>query len=58
LQAGDSNIQRKLVHIRRSKGRKDRFCPIAGLDLSSIARIVAQTSQPVPIFDALFAKRP
>jgi integrase len=31
LQVGDIDAQRKLVHIRRGKGHKDRFVPLPDL---------------------------
>ncbi len=45
LQVGDIDGKRKLVHIRRGKGHKDRFVPLPDLTYTSIARFVVETSQ-------------
>jgi site-specific recombinase XerD len=46
LQVGDIDGKRKLVHIRRGKGHKDRFVPLPDLTYYAL-RFVGQTSQPL-----------
>ena len=50
LQVGDIDAQRKLVHIRRGKGHKDRFVPLPNLTYVALKSLWRKHRNPVWLF--------
>lgn len=50
LQVGDIDAARKLVHIRRGKGHKDRLVPLPDLTLTGLRELWKKHQHPVLIF--------
>lgn len=50
LQVGDIDAQRKLVHIRRGKGHKDRFVPLPDLTLTGLRELWKKHRNPNLLF--------
>lgn len=50
LQVGDIDAERKLVHIRRGKGHKDRFVPLPDLALTGLRELWKRHRNPKLLF--------
>jgi integrase len=50
LQVGDIDSERKLVHIRRGKGHKDRFVPLPDLTLEGLRELWRKHRHPKLLF--------
>ncbi|MDP2646066.1 MAG: tyrosine-type recombinase/integrase, partial [Desulfobacterales bacterium] len=50
LQVGDIDGKRKLVHIRRGKGHKDRFVPLPDLTYQALRALWAKHRNPCWLF--------
>lgn len=50
LQVGDIDAERKLVHIRRGKGHKDRLVPLPELTLLALRELWRRHRHPILIF--------
>ena len=50
LQVGDIDAQRKLVHIRRGKGHKDRFVPLPDLTYTGLKALWRKHRNPIWLF--------
>lgn len=50
LQTGDIDAERKLVHIRRGKGHKDRFIPLPDLALTGLRELWKRHRNPKLLF--------
>ena len=50
LQIRDIDTERKLIHIRRGKGHKDRFVPLPDLTLKALRTLWLKHRHPVLLF--------
>jgi len=50
LQVGDIDAERKLVHIRRGKGHKDRLLPLPDLTLQALRTLWCKHHHPIWLF--------
>ncbi len=50
LQVSDIDTERKLVHIRRGKGHKDRFVPLPDLTLKALRALWLKHRHPALLF--------
>jgi integrase len=50
LQVGDVDGQRKLVHVRRGKGHKDRFVPLPDLTYQALRALWCKHRNPCWLF--------
>ena len=50
LQVGDIDAQRKLVHVRRGKGHKDRFVPLPDLTYTGLKALWRKHRNPIWLF--------
>ena len=50
LQVGDIDTERKLIHVRRGKGHKDRFVPLPDLTLKALRALWLKHQHPAFLF--------
>ncbi len=50
LQVGDIDAERKLVHIRRGKGHKDRFVPLPDFTYNALRHLWSKHRNPIWLF--------